>query len=60
MNKVLAIGIIVVVVIGIILVSYNNLPNTNTVTVIPEKPANTTNKHYSIELKESEGITQRP
>ncbi len=61
MNKALAIGIVAaVIVIGIIFTSYNNLSNINSVTVIPEKPANITSKHYSIELKESEGISQKP
>jgi uncharacterized protein YxeA len=62
-NKALVIGIIIAVAIAIGAISViqnNNLLGTNNPAVTVGKSLNTTTKHYTMELKESVGVSQHP
>lgn len=64
MNKALVIGIIVtaIILIGIVsTISYNNsVPNKDNMPLETENPTNTTGKHFTVELKESVGVSENP
>jgi ABC-type phosphate/phosphonate transport system permease subunit len=59
-NKVLIVGIVIAIVIGISLtILFNNNLATNARGIIPEKPLNTTGRHFSVELNESVSVSER-
>jgi len=62
MNKKIIASVVVaiIVIIAVSVLSYGNMiSNTNNQT-INEKPANTTGRHFTVELKESVGIAENP
>ena len=64
MNKVPVIGIIItaIILIGIVsTISYNNsVPNKDTKPLETENPTNATGRHFTVELKESVGVSENP